>query len=258
MTADSGQSCVVVLGASNVARAFPVVVAAARHHAGWPLDLLTAMGHGRGFGLENRVLGRWLPSIRQCVLWQALEQRPGRIRQALITDVGNDLMYGADPERIGAWVGDCLQRLAPRCDELVLSELPLASLQRLGPFRFHFMKKILFPRSPLSHAAALAASSELNDRVVALALHFGARLVRPPAHWYGWDPIHVRRTFFRQAWQSMCGANAAEAGVDEALISALRWAFFHFRPEYRRLFGIAQHRAQPALQLRCGTRISWY
>ena len=71
---------------------------------GQPLDILAALGHGRGYGLESRVLGRRLPPILECGLWEALDRRPPCETAALLTDIGNDLVLGAEPEQLIEWV----------------------------------------------------------------------------------------------------------------------------------------------------------
>jgi hypothetical protein len=44
---------------------------------------------------------------------------------ALITDIGNDLFYEASVERIAEWIEQCLSRLAPLCERIVVTQLPL-------------------------------------------------------------------------------------------------------------------------------------
>ena len=103
---------VVLLGASNLTRSFPQVVATARALAGEPIEVVAALGHGRSFGLRSRVLARSLPGIVGCGLWAALDGAPARARTlALVTDVGNDIVYGVGVETIREWVETCVSRL---------------------------------------------------------------------------------------------------------------------------------------------------
>jgi hypothetical protein len=65
-----------MLGASNLAIHLPTVVETAARLWGRPLDLLAAIGHGRSYGMTSRVMGRVLPGILQCGLWDDLARRP--------------------------------------------------------------------------------------------------------------------------------------------------------------------------------------
>ncbi len=103
---------VVILGASNVLRSISTVLATAERLRGQPLDFLAAAGHGRSYGLTSRVLGRSLPAIRACALWETIFRRPQVPTVSLVTDVGNDLLYGASVETIASWVEECLTKLA--------------------------------------------------------------------------------------------------------------------------------------------------
>jgi hypothetical protein len=250
---------VVILGASNVARSLPVVVATAQNVLGNRLDILAAIGHGRGYGVTSYVLGRTLPPILECGLWSALQQRASGARFALLTDVGNDLMYGVTPERIAAWVEECVRRLRSDECQLVMTELPLASVLAIGRRRFEFFKKILFARSQITYAQALDFSRDLNQRLLELAQRYAARVVCPSQDWYGWDPIHIRRRRAPSAWRSIMTARAVDSRLANAAASwRLRWALSFLRPEERTLFGLRQQRAQPAARLSDGTWISLF
>lgn len=215
---------VVILGASNVTFALPVI---------WnlltslsqPVRLVIAAGHGRSFGLPNTVLGRTLPSILSCDLWSQLQplttQRQEMAERkdqpaALITDVGNDLLYGATPETIAGWVDRCVRQLMECGYRPTLAGLPLESLQRLGPRRFRFFRRLLFPGSALRYENALPLALEMQDRLRELASEAGLTFLPVAAHWYGFDPIHIRRAQRRAAWRTLLGAAIASPEVDEA------------------------------------------
>lgn len=215
---------VVILGASNVTFALPVIwsLLASRTQ---PVRLMIAAGHGRSFGLPNTVLRRTLPSILSCDLWLQLQslttprqETTERKEQsaALITDVGNDLLYGATPEIISGWVGSCVRQLLECGYRPTLAGLPLESLQRLGPRRFQFFRRLLFPGSTLRYENALPLAFEMQDRLRALASETGLTFLPVAAHWYGFDPIHIRRVERRTAWQTLLGLAIASPEFDDA------------------------------------------
>lgn len=250
---------VIVLGASNVARGLPIVLESARRAWGAPLDVLAAIGHGRSFGMTSRVLGRELPGILQCGLWDAWRERPSVPTAALITDIGNDILFGASAEQIGRWVETCLERLRPHVEQIVVTNLPLHSVTRLSPRRFALLRTLLFPKSRIQLDDALHTARRVAEQVVDLAARYEVALAQPAEHWYGFDPIHVLRRHQPQAWQSIlsrwCEDQAQQCAAHEWRRA---WELRGLRPQVRRMFGIEQRRAQPSKRLADGSLISLY
>ena len=140
----------ILLGASNLTRSFATVVAAARRTWGEPLEIMAAMGHGRSYGQDSTVLGRKISGIFPCALWQDLQNRPSLPTAALVTDIGNDLLYGVPPDRLHEWVERCLDRLAEAGAATIVTQMPIGSVESLGEARFRFFRRLFFPRSTLT------------------------------------------------------------------------------------------------------------
>ena len=250
---------VVLLGASNLTLGLATVVDTARSLWNGPLDILVAAGHGRSYGMSSRVLARRLPSILSCGLWSDLSQRPPLPTAAVVTDVGNDLLYEAPVTQITAWVTECLSRLASHCEQIVVTQLPLDSLLRLSAWRFYLLRTALFPRCRLSLKTALQYARELQDGVVASAAKYDARLVAPRREWYGLDPIHIRRRCRPAAWHGILGACQDDAKIEQATTSFWRWLqLIRQRPQSRHWLGRHQQQAQPVCRLPDGTALSLY
>jgi len=191
----------VLLGASNLTMGLREVVAQARRCGPGPVEVLAACGHGRSFGQWSTVAGvRSLPGILGCELWRALAAAPSRPTVALVTDVGNDLLYGAEPATIAAWVERCLERLRALDARVVLTPLPMASIEALSPWRYHLVRSLLFPFRPRPWSAVLARARDLDRRLHELAATPGVHLARLDPGWYRFDAIHLRRSRRRQAW----------------------------------------------------------
>ena len=124
-----GPRRIVLLGASNLTRGISAVLVEAERHFGSPLEVYAALGHGRSYGMTSRILFRSLPGITECGIWNALAALPAAPTAALVTDVGNDLLYGATPATILHWVDECLRRLAERNARAVLTLLPWDPLE---------------------------------------------------------------------------------------------------------------------------------
>ncbi|MCA9123068.1 MAG: hypothetical protein H6822_01600 [Planctomycetaceae bacterium] len=253
------QRRVVLLGASNIARGLSIVVDSARNAWGGPLDIIAATGHGRSYGMSSRVFGRTLPGILQSGLWEAVAVRSPMPTAALLTDIGNDILYGASAEQITRWVERCLIQLTQHSQRIIITQLPLASIEQLCEFRFLAMRTILFPKSRLTLNHALATARELSINLTELARRHHAQLVEPAAQWYGIDPIHIRRTHQPEAWKQILQPWNPHQDAEHARHSWVRWVSLRrIRPQTRHMFGREQHHEQPARRLPDGSLVSLY
>jgi hypothetical protein len=196
---------IVVLGASNVSRGLVRLAAVTRSRVAGPLDLFVVAGHGRSYGVNSRVALRRLPSILGSGLWQALDREPAQVSGslALVTDVGNDLLYGFSPRQVAGWVAECLRRLSERGARIAVARLPLASVATVGPARYRAFRSLFVPGCRLSLADVREAAAELDARLAAAASEHAAALVDQPGRWYGLDPIHPRRRHLTALFQAV-------------------------------------------------------
>jgi len=238
----------VLMGASNLKISLPLVLDRVRKKAGGPVEALAACGHGRSWGTWSRFLFvRHLPGIAQCGLWRELKAGPPRPTLALLTDVGNDLLYGARVEEIAGWVEACLDRLGQA--ETVITLLPLARLERLSGRQVRLAAALLFPGRPAPWPALLDRARELDERLRRLGHERGARLVEPAAGWYGLDPIHLRRRARREAWAQILPGPEGTGPVKRVPFLGAAES---------RLFGAPLRRPQPAVRLPDGSTVALY
>lgn len=244
------RSRAVLLGASNLRSSLPSVLDRLRRQAGGPVEALVACGHGRSYGAWSRFLGvRRLPGILECGLWRELGRRPPLPTFALVTDVGNDLVYGAGAERTAGWVEACLDRLAGPGAGITMTLLPLKRLERLSGWQVRLAVSLLFPGREAPWPALLDQARELDGRLRRMGRERGVRLVEPEAAWYGIDPLHPRRSRRREVWAR------AIPGPEP---SATRPRIPLFAAEETRLSGLVLRRFQPAVRLADGTAVSFY
>lgn len=268
LTKDRPAPRVVLLGASNLARGISIAVETARLVCGGRAEFLVALGHGRSYAAGTCLLGRWLPGILPCGLWERL-QREERSRErdadrpptyALVTDIGNDILYGATPDQVVGWVRECGERLERIAARVVVTQLPVMNLPRLGPRKYEIMRRCMFPTCSLSLSEVVARALEVDVRIKNLAVEKNFFSVQPQADWYGWDPIHIRRSRFVAAWQAMLAPwrdDRADATLPRG--SLRRWLYLHSRvPEFRKLWFYEQRGGQPCGRLRDGSLLWWY
>ncbi len=197
----------ILIGASNVTIGFPRLVHGLARWVGGPIEIWGVHGHGRSYGTWSKVMGRALPGILQSRFWDewvAVEKGPPP--RAVVTDIGNDILYGHDNEEITGWVETCVARLQHIGARIVMTRLPLASLAKLSQTRFAIARRILFPNCRLSLDHITEQAHDLDRQLQGLCAQRNIPLVEPEGHWYGIDPIHIRRSRLHPAWQKILSA----------------------------------------------------
>lgn len=252
-TPDSRVARVVAIGASNLTRGFQTVVSTARTAWGPDVEVVAALGHGRSYGAPSTFLVRRLPGILQSGLWRQLESAPAVPTRSLVTDVGNDIVYGFSAEQILSWVDEALTRLARVSDDIVLTGLPMDSIRRLPPSAFLALRSVLTPSSRLSYAEVMATAERVQAGLQILASTRGLRFLALRPAWYGVDPIHIRSALWRPAWQEILGVSCP---VERSRIEAMRLRLM--RPEAQAFCGVEQRRHQIGTRLTRGARVWLY
>ena len=164
-------------------------------------------------------------------------------------------MYGVSAERILAWVEEALHRLQRVTPDIILTDLPLASIRRLSQARFLVFRSILFPSCCLSLGQVLEIAERVNAGLAELSTARGVTLFRLDPAWYGLDPIHIRPSMWRSAWQEILGTRSAANGsgsLREGLMLYL------MPPERRWLLGVEQFTPQSGVTLPSGGRVWQY
>jgi hypothetical protein len=226
---------VVICGASNVTLSLPTIVHHVRAGFTGPVQMDIADGHGRSYGDWTNVLFRKVPGHRE---GEVSDLHTFEHRHALLTDIGNDLVYGVSVQQIAGWVSEVAQRLADQSFELTITGLPLASVQSLSKARFGFFRTLFFPTSPLKFDGLQTKVEELNHLVRQIAANVGAAVVEPKGDWYGLDPIHIRRKARPAAWTEVFEQWKTWNPTDIPSFSLLRkLTLWRSKPQKQQVFG---------------------
>jgi hypothetical protein len=112
-------------------------------------------------------MGRSLPGILECGMWNSIVTSPNRqIAKsaptfALITDIGNDVMYGATPDVITQWVEQCIDRLESHGASVAINPPPIESIRSVKRWQYTIVRSLLFPTRRLTFETALGTGE--ND-----------------------------------------------------------------------------------------------
>lgn len=227
---------VVLLGASNLTLAWPRIMDQLQSRFASPLRIYTANGMGRSYVCERSGFAlRQLPGILSCGLWDSLPATAVENTQsvAMLTDFGNDLLYGREPTELIRAAEDCITRLRSwdeKC-QVVMTRPPVDSVNTLGWMRFTFSRFVLFPLSKLTLSAVKAKTLELDQGLQEVAARFGIPIYKPQANWYGLDPIHVRWKYQSTAFGEMMdlwpvlSQKSSPSGNRSRPKAAIRWTF---------------------------------
>jgi hypothetical protein len=245
---------VVALGASNLTRGFHTIVATARHRWGRDVEVLGALGHGRAYRVRSSFLMRSLPGIAQCGIWSQLERMPRTQIRGIVTDIGNDILYGASADQVLTSVDHCLARLQRFTDDVVLTDLPLSSIRALSSARFLLFRSVLVPQCRSSLAEVVVTAGLVSEGLHAMAAARRVRLLPQKPEWYGVDPIHIRPALWRPAWQEiLCGETDDRPETRASWSESLR--LYALRPERQWLLGREQVTPQQGVALGPGGRV---
>lgn len=215
--------------------------------------MLAALGHGRSYGAPSHFLTRTLPGILQSGLWPQLSRMAPAPAHGLITDVGNDILYGFSAQQILAWVNEAIDRLESHGAQVTVTGLPAVGEDDISPARFLFFRSVFFPRCRLSLADVAMRAAHIGEGLEELAERRRLRLVRLKREWYGVDPIHIRPSLWHAAWQEILRGPSDARYLDRHRGEALRLYFM--RPEQQWVCGVPFGAPQTGRTLRGGGRL---
>ncbi len=179
---------------------------------------------------------------------------PAATTRALITDVGNDILYGFSTSQILDWVEAAASRLQTLTADVALTDLPMPSLRRTSRRKFVFFRSILYPPCRLSYEETLERAEALNAGLERLAEAGGLRLFRLRREWYGFDPIHIRPSRWNDAWREILDVPPDASRVSR--LEALQ--LYAAAPERQSLFGVERVVPQHGRSLAAGGRLWLY
>jgi hypothetical protein len=191
----------------------------------------------------------------------AVSHQAGLSTAALITDIGNDILYEVPVAQIISWVQISVERLQTIDATICVTLPPIDSARGLSLRKFLFFRKLFFPRCRLQLNEVRERAHQLNDGIAKLAVSHGVKVAAQRGEWYGFDPIHIRLRHWRHAWFSILEhwSDADSAAHNPARGSLTRWTYLRTRaPDARRLFGKNMRKNQPSARFRSGTHVSFF
>lgn len=251
----------VLLGASNLTMSLYTIIDLLQQRVGGPSDVLIAAGHGRSYGKPSQIIFRELPGIISSGLWNQLDRAEVRPTYALLTDIGNDIPYGYTAQQILDWVNWCVSRLQRQAVHVVVTNIPIASIESISEWRYKMLRPFLFPNCRLSRSEIIERARVVHQGLVEMAVSKRLELLELSPDWLGADAIHVRigkrSAFYRYVTERFPAYSKIRCSVAGNKPWFLIWKQ---RPRfaYKKVLGQEQYSRQPSAQLTDGTIISMY
>lgn len=249
---------IILFGASNLTLSLRLVIHLMQQRFGGPSEILVAAGHGRAYGVSSQMLWRGLPGIADCGLWAQLAVAEPRPTVALLTDIGNDILFGVAPERILWSVESCITRLQQQSAQIVVTNLPMTSIESLSERRYMFFRTVFYPSSRLPRHETVQCARAVHAGLLEMASRLHFTLYEQEPHWFGMDGIHVnywqRKAFYRDVLQHFSAPAGKPVSVEAGQEFLLTWKR---RPEfaYKTLLGHEVYCQQPSGQLADGSSV---
>ena len=197
----------IFLGASNLARSFyGLKRCITRCLFPRPVSFIHAMGPGRGYISQGGIFNAIYSPILYCDILKAAYNRRKINQQvvALITDIGNDIMYGVPVEEIIAGLQSLFDALNEFEANIFVTSIPVDLKRDIGGFYFRILRRVFFPNSPVEHYQ-VSEAIEIINKFIIQSLNKNITAINEMKQFCGIDKIHYSLFKSRSAWSHIAG-----------------------------------------------------
>ena len=125
---------IMLLGASNLARGYYSLTRCIKKNLGSrPARFFNALGPGRAYCASGGVMNVSYPPIGSSLIFSKVKGQPDKAcrKVALLTDLGNDIMYGVSSAQIIAEIKNILQRFEDMDADALITPIPSTLISQL-------------------------------------------------------------------------------------------------------------------------------
>jgi hypothetical protein len=192
----------IFLGASNLSRSFyGLKRCIKRCMLPRTTSFLHAMGPGRGYVSRGGILNAVYTPIIDSGIFEEVRNKKIKDQQviAFITDIGNDIMYGASPEEIIGGLQLLFNVLDEFATDVFITSIPVDLENDISELYFHILRKVFFPRSPVTFSQALNNIKSINQFIFQSS-NQKISVVNDMKPFCGIDKIHYSILKSQPAW----------------------------------------------------------
>ena len=204
LTEDQTQNPVlfIFLGASNLARSFHgLKYCIERCILPRPAIFMHAMGPGRGYLSRGGILNTVYSPILNCGILEAARNKKikDQLVVALITDIGNDIMYGVSSEKIIDGLQYLINTLCEFKTNIFITSIPVDLENDISELHFHIIRQIYFPKSPVKYSQASNNIKAIN-KFILQSSNKKITTIDDMKQFCGIDKIHYSILKSQSAW----------------------------------------------------------
>ncbi|MBI4446010.1 MAG: hypothetical protein HY645_08865 [Acidobacteria bacterium] len=256
----------VIAGASNVTWSLWTFL---EHALGWlegkHVHFHVAHGPGRSYGMHAGFPGMSFPGICRSSLTETVAREAREAGSvdcfALLTDIGNDLVYGVPVETVLAWVEAVVKPLRDVGAKVALTQLTADRVRMLPAWKYQLVRRVIYPFHPVAQQGVCEGAERLEAGLIQLAERTGSQLLATNPHWYGLDCVHLKRSQRRQAAREWIGAliGGEQSGVLKKIhLKRVRGLWRRCVPCEYRLLGRSVQRRNKVIQICPAARLFCY
>jgi len=197
----------VLMGASNLARGYSALAKClVRCLAPHPVEILHALGPGRAYCAEGGIFNITYSPIGACGILKSARGRAKRVRRviALITDIGNDIMYDVPLSEITSCLNTLMQKLDALGADVFVNPIPLDFFKDVSEHQFRLLRSVFYPHSTIEYSRAGESVDGVNGFLrdsAAGRIH----LLPSAKDFSGVDKIHYSIFHSHKAWSEVAG-----------------------------------------------------
>jgi len=206
----------IFLGASNLARSFYGLKRCIRRCIfPRPASFVHAMGPGRGYVSRGGILNAIYSPILNCGILEAVRNKKIKDQSvvALITDIGNDIMYGVSSEKIINGLQYLLNSLGEFKTNIFITLIPVDLENDISELHFHIIRQIYFPKSPVKYSQASNNIKAIN-KFILQSSNKKITVINDMKQFCGIDKIHYSILKSQSAWSHVVGKLTASLGTN--------------------------------------------
>ena len=206
----------IFLGASNLARSFHgLKYCIERCIFPRPASFVHAMGPGRGYVNRGGILNATYSPILNCGILEAVRNKKIKDQSvvALITDIGNDIMYGVSSEKIINGLQYLLNALGEFKTNIFITSIPVDLEKDISELHFHIIRQIYFPKSPVKYSQASNNIKAIN-KFILQSSNKKITVINDMKQFCGIDKIHYSILKSQSAWSHVVGKLTASLGTN--------------------------------------------
>ncbi len=195
------------LGASNLARGYTLLT---RHLSkcldGNKPEFINALGPGRGFCARGGMFNFSYPPIQDCRAIEIAERKSRKAQRTviLITDIGNDLMYGISADTLIEGLDSLLARMQKWDAEIFMTSIHVDLKKDVSPTTFFILKSFFYPGSSITYEETELFIEKVNGYLEEKARNNEkVHLIKGMEIFAGLDKIHYSLLKTHSAWSKV-------------------------------------------------------